>query len=417
MAGGNFSISCPKCGVLNTLRGKAMTRALTCQACHTYFRTDEWNKATVEFANDEPQALPIGAKGNFEGYIYEIIGFAIKQESQYHYRWREYLIFNPYRGYAFLSEYDGHWMFVWPIGEDPQKNPSDSDFHYEESHYQLYQRYSSHVVHARGEFFFDVYDLTADTVNYEYIAPPYLLALEKNIDSVMWCKGEYLTPEDIASSFSVSRNTLPKKTGIGAIQPFPTPFTDQALILLTVLIILVTGFLQLVMNNAAEDKVLFREDYDRNELKDQKLIVTPPFKLEGGTKSLEVLVEAPLVNDWFFSEFTLVNETDGTEYNFTKEVEYYSGYEDGTTWSEGSKTGEAFLSQIPPGKYHLNIYPEFGINNPSFSIQVKHDVPMFANFLITCLGLLLYPLIYFLRKRYREQKRWSDSDYSPYASE
>jgi hypothetical protein len=48
---------------------------------------------------------------------------------------------------------------------------------------------------------------------------------------------------------------------------------------------------------------------------------------------------------------------------------------------------------------------------------VRHDVPMSSNFFVTCAGLLLFPVIHFLRKSHRERKRWSDSEYSPYDSE
>jgi hypothetical protein len=381
-----------------------------------YFRTGSWDKRTFQNLRDEPHEIAIGAKARFDGYLYEVMGFVVKQESTYHYQWREYLIFNPLRGYAFLSEYNGHWNLIWPIEVDPRANPSDQDFYFEGEHFQLYQRYSAHVIFAKGEFFFDVVDMTANTVNYEYIAPPYLLEREESEDSVLWCKGEYLTRDEVSKAFSIPLSQLPSKKGAGYTQPFSKKFSDQAIILCTVLVISVMIFLQIVLTNSAEEKVVFHALYDRNELKDQKILVTPSFELKG-TRSLEIRLFAPLSNDWFFSEFTLVNETDGTEYNFTKEVEYYSGYEDGTSWTEGSKNGDAFLSQIPEGKYHLNIYPEFSFNGHEFEIWVVHDVPVQVNFYLTCIAVLLYPAFYFIRRHHREKRRWADSDYSPYHTE
>lgn len=414
MSGRNDTISCPACKATNILRGKAMTRALTCQSCKIYFCTGTWNPSIIEFRHNESQALALGAKGRIDSFLYEVMGFAVKEEVKYHYRWREYLLFNPYRGYAFLSEYNGHWNFIWPIEEEPARNFSDDGFTHEGSFYRLYQRYSASVVLARGEFFFDVCDTTISTSNYEYIDPPYLFALEKSADSILWCKGVYMSPDDIASAFGIAQATLPEKEGIGYTQPFNTSFRDKSLVSLTFLLLLAIFFLQLILNNSASDKVVFQADYNREEMKDQKLIVTPTFELTGGTKSLGIELSAPLSNDWFFGEFTLVNETDGTEYNFTKEIEYYSGYEDGSSWSEGSKNGEAFLSKIPDGKYHLNIYPEFSYSTKYFSVVIVRDVPMYSNFFITCAGILLFPLFYFIRKHYREKKRWSDSEYSPY---
>lgn len=417
MSGNDFQISCPKCGSVNSVRGKAMTLALTCNACEVYFRVGNWNKNTLEFQYQAPLALPIGSKGRVDNFVYEVLGFVVKEESKYHYKWREYLVFNPYRGYAFLSEYDGHWNFVWPIEENPRANDSNSSFLYESSEYKLYQHYSASVIYAKGEFFFDVVDMTENTVNSEFISPPFMLAVEKSDDSILWCKGEYFTRQQIAEMFAVPVKKLPPRNGIGYTQPFNTSFSDGSLIALSVLLLLVTLTIQLLFNTSAKDKVVFHGEYGREELKDQKMIATPGFDLTDGTRSLEVFLYAPVVNDWFFGEFSLVNETDGTEYNFTKEIEYYKGYDGGESWTEGSTHAEAFLSQIPSGRYHLNIYPEFGPGSHAFSITVSRDVPMHSNFYFVALALAIFPVFFFIRKNHREQKRWSDSEFSPYSTD
>ncbi|HEY0771314.1 MAG TPA: DUF4178 domain-containing protein, partial [Sphingobacteriaceae bacterium] len=257
MSGNNYTVSCPTCGKINTVRGKSMTRALTCQHCKIYFRTGNWDTSTVEFVYEEPQALPIGARGRIDGFVYEVIGFTIKQEYKYHFRWREYLVFNPFRGYAFLSEYNGHWNFVWPIEEDPLVHKSDDTIQYEGETFHLYQMYSAKVVHARGEFFFDVFDMTASTTNKEYIAPPHMLAQEKSDDSILWCKAEYFKPSEIAEAFSVPLSSLPSREGIGYTQPFQSQYSKNALLIFTVLIILFTFIVHLTVNNTASDKVVY----------------------------------------------------------------------------------------------------------------------------------------------------------------
>jgi hypothetical protein len=375
-----------------------------------------WNKSTIEFRHSETQSIPLSAKGKFNGDVYEVIGFVVKKETKYRYKWREYFLFNPYKGYAFLSEYNGHWNFIWPLESDPRINLSDSDFYHEGFHFRLYQRFTAKVLHARGEFFFDIVDITSTTTNYEYIAPPYLLALEQSEDSTLWVKGEYLWPKEVAEAFSIPVNKLPSKEGVGYTQPFNSGFRDKSLIQFTVIIFIISLVIQLFLSTTAQDTKVFQVDYNNSMVNDQKLLVSPSFDLQD-TKNLAIDLYAPLSNDWFFGEFTLVNETDGSEYNFTKDIEFYSGYEEGEFWTEGSRNGEAILSSIPAGRYHLNIYPEFSLSNQSFSISVKRDVPTWSNFYITCFIVLIYPAIYFIRKRYREQKRWSDSEYSPYDSE
>jgi hypothetical protein len=415
--GNSVTLACPRCETVITPRGKAMTRALVCTSCKGYVLVGSKERPKQEYKSEEPQVLALGSKGKVDGVNYEVIGFVIKRERVYRYKWNEYLLFNPYHGYAFLSEYNGHWNFIWPIEHDPRKSSVSGDFYHEQEEFKLYQKYSADVVYARGEFFFDVVGTTRDTINYDYIAPPRLLTLEQNEDSRLWCEGEYITPREIAEAFKIESSGLPRRQGIGYTQPFNKSFTDQALISLTVVLLLVTLVLQLVMNNNAAEQVIFSASYDRNELKDQKVVVTPSFELKGGTQSLAVNIHSPLSNDWFFSAFTLVNEADGSEYNFTKEIEFYSGYDGDGYWTEGSKSAEAFLSKIPEGKYHLNIYPEYGFGTQSFDIAVIRDVPMYSNFFVVALILVIFPIFHFIRQRYREQRRWADSDYSPYHTE
>jgi len=393
-----------------------MTLAMTCPSCGIYFRVGQWDKSMTTFGSSYEPVLPLGTKGKIEGVVYEVMGFTIKKEQKYKYDWREYLLFNPFQGYAFLSEYDGHWNIVWPIENGPTKRTAESDFYEGGLHYQLYQKYKAKVIYARGEFFFDVVDLTDSTQNSEYIGPPYMYALEVSDDSLLWCKGEYMTPQEVASAFNVPVKNLPGKKGIGYTQPVMAGVKPGAIVGLTFFILLVLVALQFFFSGTAAEKIVYQGNFSQTMLKDQKFFVTPSFQLDGGSKSLNIDIITPVQNDWFFGEFSLINDDTGTEIIFTKDIEYYQGYEDGESWTEGSPYGEAFLSQIPGGKYHINIYPEFSTSSHDFTIVVKRDVATMSNFFVTLVALALFPVGFFIRKNILEKRRWSESDYSPYAS-
>ena len=98
MSGSNYPVSCPKCNAENNARGKAMTLAMTCKSCSTYFRIGNWNKDLTTFGGPVEPAIPIGSKGKIDGTLYEVLGFAVKKETKYHYSWREYFLFNPFMG-------------------------------------------------------------------------------------------------------------------------------------------------------------------------------------------------------------------------------------------------------------------------------------------------------------------------------
>jgi hypothetical protein len=411
MSGNSVTLTCPKCGVVNTPRGKAMTLAMTCTGCHVYFRVGAWNKTTIKFANSTELSIPLGAKGKIDGTVYEVMGFVVKRENKYKYQWREYLLFNPFMGYAFLSEYNGNWNFVWPVEDSPASKIRNS-FNRDGATFHLYQKYQSEVVLARGEFFFDVVDITETTTNMEYISPPHLYAREASTDSVIWCKGEYITPGDVATAFKLSEKQLPKKQGLGYTEPVVGNFHPNTLIRFSLLLAFFIILLQLYFSNSSQDREVFKGTYHQSDLKNQKFFVTPTFTLEGESKNLSIDITTTISNDWFFAEFSLINEATGIEYNFTKDLEYYYGYDEGA-WTEGSTKGDATLSQIPGGKYHINIYPEFSTSSHSFSIVVKRDVPVMSNFITAMILLALFPVGYFLRRRHLERKRWGDSDYTP----
>jgi hypothetical protein len=400
MSGSNTSL-CPSCKKESTLHGKAMTLAVTCSACGTYYRTGSWNRNIIKFPNKEVGNLTVGQTGTFEEVNYRVMGFVVKQEQRYKYTWKEYLLFNPYHGFAFLSEYNGHWNFIWPLETDPKDGSISSTFEYEDNSYKLYQQYDARVLYAEGEFFFDVCDVTASSHNREYISPPFLIGIEQSEDGIMAYQGEYLTPKEVADAFKKSVKDLPGKSCIGYTQPFGGSFGQDVLIKTTIAFGFILIFLQLFLNSVADDAQVFHEDFHSG---DQKVIVTQSFELPGNSQSLGLEIYSPVDNNWFVADFALVNEADGTEYNFTKEVEYYHGYEGGESWTEGSRQGEAFLSKIPQGKYHINIYPEFG----------STDIAFESNLFVAFLLLLVFPVGYSIYRYSYEKRRWSESDYSPY---
>lgn len=414
MSGNNGHIDCINCSAPISLRGKAMTVAVVCPSCKTYFRIGASKNEKVIFNDSEEPCIAIGSKGIIDDKKYEVFGFTVKKEQKYKYKWREYLLFNPFMGYAYLSEYDGHWNFIWPVEDDPVKGLNSGSFRYESREYKLFQKYNADVVCARGEFFFDEVEMTAATLNYEYISPPFVFGQEKSDDSVLSYSGEYLTPSEVASAFKITKDKLPPVKGTGYTQPILSGIDEDKLIILTAIFAVILLAMQFIFSTTSKEEVVYSASFEGSALDSQKVLVSPSFKLEGYERSLDFEVFAPVSNNWFAADFSLINEDNGKEYNFTKEIEYYSGYEDGESWSEGSQVGEAYLSRIPGGRYHVNIYPDWGGTKNPFSLKLKHDVPAWSNFFWSLLFLLLFPAGYFLLKGYYERQRWSESDYSPY---
>jgi hypothetical protein len=119
-------------------------------------------------------------------------------------------------------------------------------------------------------------------------------------------------------------------------------------------------------------------------------------------------------NSWLEAEITLVNEQTGAEQDLNLGVEYYYGYEDGESWSEGSRKSEEMLSAVPEGRYHLVIVPMKPTETANFEVWVKRDIPTWSNFWIALGLIFLIPTYQQYRKDSFEKQRWMNSDYSPY---
>jgi len=415
--GKTISYECPKCKTVNVPKGKALTVALTCSQCGVYFCPH--SNIIDQFKEKKEPAIPIGSRGIINGKTYEVLGYVLKKEKRHQYRWNEYFLFSPYHGIAFLSEYGGSWNFLtpyphhsWVLSRTPIEEPEAVG-----RSFQLYAKYNAAVIYARGEFFNDMIAVTEDSKHWEHISPPYMLAYEQSKTMIGSFLGKYMSAKEVAAAFKIPREKLPQRNGMGYTEPVLGNFSSSALISVSVLSIVLVFLVGLAFNNTAAEQSLFQDTYAQSQLKDSvKMISTPSFELKT-RKSLSVQVTAPVDNDWFYAEYSLINDVTGEEQEFSGEIEYYHGYEDGESWHEGSKTTDLFLSSVPPGKYHLDIYPEFSGTNTYFHIAVYHDAQFWGNFWLTAVGLCLFPGFYFGYRHMKEVSRWSDSDYSPYDSE
>ncbi|MFA6085670.1 DUF4178 domain-containing protein [Mucilaginibacter sp.] len=422
-------VACPKCKNLITLYDPEGSEYCVCTFCNSFIRF---------IANDTPiiqkQASPVkiapviklGSTGVLNNIEFKVIGYIEKKEQASHYAWREYIIYNYQKGYATLSEFDGHWNFV--AGKefypelDKLSNRTWDFIDYEGNVYNLFNRYTAVTTALIGEFDWDILTEKAQTA--EFIAPPQIIIKEqgKGAGVADFYLGKYIEAKEIAGVFKANIEQFPQKIGIGANEPsvyakrwFPAYKLTPVLIVLVAVIGFTASFINprhLVMDN---DYTIISDSTKVNEFKP---FITPSFELNNSSSALEFLIKSNIDNNWLETTVVLVNEKDNQSWEVTESIEYYHGYEDGESWTEGSQEAEVLLSGIPAGKYHLNIYPASGdINNKNIHISIVANPVVWRNVLVTILLLFLYPLYTWFRMRNYEKKRWMNSDYSPYETE
>ncbi|HLG95353.1 MAG TPA: DUF4178 domain-containing protein [Bryobacteraceae bacterium] len=414
------SLSCPNCGAPVELRGFAHTLSAVCPNCLSVLDTSSPELQVLDTFQGKERVqpkIPLGTRGTFNGTVYEVIGFQERsvQSGGDFYSWDEYLLFNPYKGFRYLTEYCGHWNVVRALSRVPEtaRARGRQAWRLDGRTFAAFDAMTAATSYVIGEFPWQV--CRGETVRCEdYISPPYMLSAESTGDEVTWSMGEYWPGSKIWQAFRLA-GSPPYAQGVFSNQP--SPFAGKIgsawrtwLWLNVALFVLFLLFTFMKAN-----REVFRQDYVYLSGKSSEAaFVTPPFQLNGGDKNVEVGVHASVDNDWIYLNFALINDETGQTFDFAREVSYYHD-SDGT---EGSRNNSVVIPSVPGGRYYLRIEPEMSPSSPStrYEVFVRRDVPIYSYFWIAAMLLLIPPIVVLIRSVKFEGLRWRESDYAPASS-
>lgn len=418
-------LRCAKCSKMNTVKTFPHAQSyacIHCRAAYVYSASGQFEARKSNYGVDAESSITLGASGIIKGINYEVIGFALKEETgEGHSRWKEYTLFNPEEGYAFLSEYAGHWIYVREQGDTPPlPGESVNNFTYENEPFQLFNQYSFLTINAAGEFPYNLFN-DGHKRTKEFISPPEVWILEQsNVEGINWYLGEHISGKDMEAAFG-DAISMPAKLGIGAVEPkgFVNPFKIITLAAFASLILILV---HVASTFFLENRVILEQTYKFDSLA-TVTSVSPKFTLSKRRSNLQFDIVAPVDNSWFELNATLVNANTGTEYNVEKGVEFYHGVSEGESWSEGNTSETVYLNQVPAGTYYLQFN---GVRDnrgdgilyanshepDKYSIYVTYDTANNRNLIFCLILLLIFPLCHFLIVRYNEDRRWSNSPFS-----
>jgi hypothetical protein len=413
-------VSCPKCRNSIILFDSKGTEFCVCPSCDSYLTfTKAHSPMVLGQVNKllEQPLIPLGAEGSLKGHTFKMIAYLEKKEEGKAYTWKEYILYNFEKGYAVLSVYDGHWNFVTGVEFHPElkrlRSQSNKFLTFRKEKYSLYNRYSSETTSLIGEFNWDA--LKSNIAISEYIAPPFMVFYEKyENNEAEYFLGRYIEPSEIAEAFNLELKLFPSKRGVGAnqVSKFAGPMKDLWNITryLIIALIVIQGLI-MIIKPETEAISLSHEVLPSVE----SSFKTSSFSVYDRSSAIEIEIFSDVYNNWLEATSVLVNEKTNQTWEVTQGVEYYSGYEDGERWSEGSTETSILLSSIPEGTYHLNIYPATGEQLPKIlNVKVILNATLWRNLLCTILLICIYPLYTKYRVRSFERQRWNNSDFSPY---
>jgi ribosomal protein S27E len=416
------TVTCPDCKTKLPVYDTSGTEAIACPQCLAMLRENDRGAfqtgGRVQKARTEP-VIALGAEGVLEGVLYRVICYA-ERKDEYGSIWREYILFNQAaKSYAFLSEYDGHWNLLLPLNKSEVREKEmekDELTIFREETYKLYSKYNAGYLHMRGEFHWPVYTDKQVSCR-EYIRPPFMLAREKTGAEVDYFFGSYLHPSKIKKAFGLSG--LPYRNGVGVTQPFYGGIKVGNFAIGALAFIILICALNGLFNMQSKQQQVFSHTFAVDDSTINKPIVSPSFTLSGRQSNLLIDAYAKVENSWVEADVSLVNEDSHEERGFATGVDYYSGVDDGESWAEGSWSKEEVICAVKPGNYHFVIIPGKDPSGrpTSMTLQATWDVQLWWNAVLVAIVMGVITFILYMTEHYFEQRRWSSSDYSPYASE
>ncbi len=415
-------LNCPGCGGPLTIRAQEQSLTVVCPQCLSILDAKDPNLQilqTVKASERVQPLIPMGTTGKVRGDDYQVIGFQERTTvtmTETPESWREYLLFNPAKGFRYLTEYDGHWNDVSTVKALPEPIPGAKPpaVKFLGQRFKEFDSSPAATTYVIGEFPWQV--RVGETVSVaDYIAPPRILSMERTANETTWSLGEYVTGDRIWEMFHLP-GKAPVARGLFANQP--SNYSDQVkgawrlcMNFFTVLI----GLAVLFYMVAGEKEVFNKRYVFSPRSAGEASFVTDTFEVRGVPSNVEVALDTNLYNNWIYFNFALINEETGQAFDFGREVSYYTGRDSDGSWTEGSVRDSVRIPSVAPGRYYLRVEPETAPKAESvvYDLRLRRSVPSDGLFWVAAFLLLIPPALVSWRALTFEQRRWQQSDFAP----
>lgn len=425
------AFSCPNCAAPLTIHSLAI-KSIGCPGCGTLLGVENDQIRLLEKAARKLTVkpwLPLGSKGRLANVDWEVIGFMKRftPTEEINYYWLEYLLFNVKEGFAWLTEYQGHWNFVRTLSAPPSVARGEDSFLRGQDSFKCFSSSWAYVRYVLGEFYWRV-KVGEGCLVEDYVCPPKMLSREVSETEVTWSEGEYLEPEAVREAFDISA-AAPERIGVYANQPNPYAATFRKVRRLSWGMLLLATLIQLAFVFLFPAVPVFRQQFtlsaDAANVANgaESVLTSEEFVLAAPMRALRLKHSTDINNNWVGITTTLIEKNTGAAYQVDQEISYYHGVDDGERWSEGARLDTALFRNVPAGTYYLNIEFELGNDGRAANYAISDMVELarkptsWFNYFLLILFLAAFPFISRWRYGAFETERWNESDYAEEESE
>jgi hypothetical protein len=211
------AIECPNCGasVAPTL---ADTKTISCDSCQSVIDISQGLGQDLKFytqQNGLEPLIPLGKAGRLkvDGQVgdWQVVGYqercevpvdqSVDTEQTY---WREYLLYNQQRGFAFLVDAEDGWSVVRPVTGVP--GSKGGALSYRGLSFKQRFTYPAKTTHVLGEFYWRVRK-DQRSLNADYIGvgsnSHMRLNREQSAQEVTWSLGQTLKDTEVIEAFGL----------------------------------------------------------------------------------------------------------------------------------------------------------------------------------------------------------------------
>ncbi len=427
-------LACPNCNGPIELHSPDILRAACAYCNHLLDVQPGTLRLLGKLDKKASPRIPLGTKGTFAEGEMTVIGF-VERSAEIEgvwYGFEEYLLYAPGIGFRWLVCSDGHWSYVQPVATGAVSFDG-TKASYDGVKFRLYQASQLRVDSVVGEFYWQV-QAGERVWGEDFVAPPAMLSRESSNSEENWSLSTYMKPRELAAAFGDKPELqFGGGTGVAPNQPDPagaaaTPLTLAFLALIA---------LGIVFAMIAPARLVYQQVVSipapgagpsasisgpagtftppaggelPTDTNPPNVFFSEPFALEAG-KNVELGFRASLDNNWAYVVASVVNVASGDVVTVDASMEYYHGYEDGESWSEGKDHDTEVIGPVAAGQYVVRLEMQHGASSGEVPLTVRVRQGVFRpRYLGLALGVLGIP--FFLLGLYSytfERKRWSNS--------
>lgn len=343
------SLSCPNCGGTIALRAAGNTVSIVCEHCGSTLDATRPDLAVIVRANQGMHRPPIalGTRGTLDTITWEVTGYQERSDGEV--GWSEYLLFNPYEGYAFLVDDGrrfslGRLLTVMPAPSFNGLSVNGKGFGRFGNTYPV----TTHFV--VGEFYWRV--RAGDTADEtDYVTPGTMLVCEETGAERTWTQLEMQDWGVAERAFGIPPRAASYSGTPAPHEPSPhrTAMRDALMIAALAL----AACLVIAIGTAGSSRVLSR-DIQVGLDGTSRTTVLGPIDIPGAREKVRIEGRAGnLDNMWVDLDYSLVNRATQQSYDAYGLAEYYHGRDSDGAWSEGNSSPDTGLASIPRGSYDL----------------------------------------------------------------